>query len=55
MTIKKNQNLPLYLGIPVRLHCLAKGSTERLYQLVDVMTQRFFASPIEVEAWKAHD
>ena len=43
------------LGIPVRLHCLAKDSTERFSQLVDVMAERLFASAIDVEAWKALD
>ena len=43
------------LGIPVRLHCLAKDSTERFSQLVDVVAERLFASAIEVEAWKALD
>ena len=55
MTIEKNKNLPPYLGIPVRLHCLAKGSTARFSQLVDVMAERLFASAIDVEAWKALD
>jgi hypothetical protein len=55
MTIEKNKNLPPYLGIPVRLHCLAKDSTARFSQLVDVMAERLFASAIDVEAWKALD
>ena len=55
MTIEKNKNLPPYLGIPVRLHCLAKDSTERFSQLVDVMAERLFASVIDVEPWKALD
>jgi len=55
MTIEKNQNLPPYLGIPVRLHCLAKDSTGRFFQLVDAMAKRLFASAVEVEAWKAFD
>ena len=55
MTIEKNKNLPPYLGIPVRLHCLAKDSTARFSQLVDVTAERFFASAIDVEAWKALD
>ena len=55
MTIEKNKNLPPYLGIPVRLHCLAKDSTARFSQLVDVMAERLFASVIDVEAWKALD
>ena len=55
MTIEKNKNLPPYLGIPVRLHCLAKDSTARFSQLVDVMAERFFASVIDVEAWRALD
>ena len=44
MTIEKNQNLPPYLGIPVRLHCLAKDSTERFSQLIDVTAERFVRS-----------
>ena len=55
MTIEKNKNLPPYLGIPVRLHCLAKDSTARFSQLVDVLADRLFASAIDVEAWKALD
>lgn len=55
MTIEKNQNLPPYLGIPVRLHCLAKDSTERFSQLIDVTAERLFATAIDVEAWKAFD
>ena len=55
MTIEKNKNLPPYLDIPVRLHCLAKDSTARFSQLVNVMAERFFASVIDVEAWKALD
>ena len=55
MTIEKNKNLPPYLGIPVRLHCLAKDSTARFSQLVDVTAERLFASAIDVEAWKALD
>jgi hypothetical protein len=55
MTIEKNKNLPPYLGIPVRLHCLAKDSTARFSQLVDVMAERLFASAIDVDAWKALD
>jgi len=34
MTIEKNKNLPPYLGIPVRLHCLAKDSTARFHSLL---------------------
>ena len=55
MTIEKNKNLPPYLGIPVRLHCLAKDSTARFSQFVDVTAERLFASAIDVEAWKASD
>ena len=55
MTIEKNKNLPPYLGIPVRLHCLANDSTARFSQLVDVMAERLFASVIDVESWKALD
>ena len=55
MTIEKNKNLPPYLDIPVRLHCLAKDSTARFSQFVDVTAERFFASAIDVEAWKAVD
>ena len=55
MTIEKNKNLPPYLGIPVRLHCLANDSTARFSQLVDVMAERLFASVIDVEPWKALD
>ena len=55
MTIEKNKNLPPYLGIPVRLHCLAKDSTARFSQLVDVTAERLFTSAIDVEVWKALD
>ena len=55
MTIEKNKNLPPYLGIPVRLHCLAKDSTERFSQLVDVTAEHLFTTAIDVEAWKAFD
>jgi hypothetical protein len=55
MTIEKNKNLPPYLGIPVRLHCLAKDSTARFSQLGDVTAERLFTSAIDVEVWKALD
>ena len=41
------------LGIPMRLHILAQDSTVRFSQLVDVITERLFASAIEIEAWEA--